>query len=150
VPTGFHHRPAKAVTRKNAKRLRRNGTDAENKMWQLLRGRRLEQFKFRRQTPIEGYILDFVCFERKVAIEVDGSQHFSQSKMPAGMRRLDAKAFGYYAIGITMCCNVRMPFLRTSSLTLKVAGPDPSPGARRAPPSPARGEGELLHSSALP
>jgi very-short-patch-repair endonuclease len=79
MPTGFHHRPAKAITRKNAKRLRRDATDAETKMWQLLRGRRLAQFKFRRQTPVGGYILDFVCFERKLAIEVDGSQHFEST-----------------------------------------------------------------------
>jgi very-short-patch-repair endonuclease len=80
VSAGFHHRPAKANARKNAKRLRRDATDAETKMWQLLRGRRLAQFKFRRQTPVEGYILDFVCFERKLAIEVDGSQHFESTK----------------------------------------------------------------------
>jgi very-short-patch-repair endonuclease len=79
MSAGFHHRPAKAITRKNAKRLRRDATDAENKMWQLLRGRRLVQFKFRRQTPVDGYILDFVCLERKLAIEVDGSQHFESA-----------------------------------------------------------------------
>jgi very-short-patch-repair endonuclease len=50
-------------------------TDAESKIWRLLRGRRLADFKFRRQTPVEGYILDFVCFERKLVIEIDGSQH---------------------------------------------------------------------------
>jgi very-short-patch-repair endonuclease len=49
-------------------------------MWQLLRDRRLAAFKFRRQTPVEGYILDFVCFERKIVVEVDGSQHFESSQ----------------------------------------------------------------------
>jgi very-short-patch-repair endonuclease len=48
-------------------------------MWRLLRDRRLAAFKFRRQTPVEGYILDFVCFERKIVVEVDGSQHFESS-----------------------------------------------------------------------
>jgi very-short-patch-repair endonuclease len=45
-------------------------------LWRLLRDRRLAAFKFRRQTPVEGYILDFVCFEQKIVVEVDGSQHF--------------------------------------------------------------------------
>jgi very-short-patch-repair endonuclease len=45
-------------------------------MWRMLRDRRLATFKFRRQTPVEGYILDFVCFDQKIVVEVDGSQHF--------------------------------------------------------------------------
>jgi very-short-patch-repair endonuclease len=75
VSAGFHHRSTGTRTRANAKKLRRDATDAEMKMWRVLRDRRLATFKFRRQTPIEGYILDFVCFERKIVVEVDGSQH---------------------------------------------------------------------------
>ena len=44
-------------------------------MWRLLRNRRLADFKFRRQVPFEGYILDFACFDIKLVVEVDGSQH---------------------------------------------------------------------------
>ncbi len=44
-------------------------------MWRLLRDRRLSQFKFRRQVPFRDYILDFVCFEQRLVIEIDGSQH---------------------------------------------------------------------------
>ena len=55
--------------------MRRRGTDAEIAMWQLLRDRRLLKFKFRRQVPFQSYILDFVCFERRLVIEVDGGQH---------------------------------------------------------------------------
>jgi very-short-patch-repair endonuclease len=80
MPAGFHHRPTSTKARSNAKKLRRSATDAETKMWRLLRDRRLAAFKFRRQTPVEGYILDFVCFERKIVVEVDGSQHFESSK----------------------------------------------------------------------
>jgi very-short-patch-repair endonuclease len=75
VPAGSHHRPTTPRARGNAKRLRRDATDAEAKMWQLLRARRFGKFKFRRQIPIEGFIVDFVCFERKIVIEVDGSHH---------------------------------------------------------------------------
>jgi very-short-patch-repair endonuclease len=49
-------------------------------MWRLLRDRRLAQFKFRRQTSVEGFILDFVCFDKKIVIEIDGSQHFDSKK----------------------------------------------------------------------
>jgi len=49
-------------------------------MWQLLRHRRLAGFKFRRQAPFQTYVLDFVCFERKIVVEVDGSQHFESKR----------------------------------------------------------------------
>ena len=55
--------------------LRRSATDAEKKLWGLLRDRRLSGFKFRRQYPIGNYIVDFACFEKRLVIEADGSQH---------------------------------------------------------------------------
>ncbi len=58
-----------------ARRLRRNLTDAERRLWSILRGRRLDEFKFRRQQPLGHYIVDFICFERRLVIEVDGSHH---------------------------------------------------------------------------
>ncbi len=58
-----------------AKHLRREMTDAETKLWQNLRAKRFEQFKFRRQVPLGRYFADFVCFERHLIVEVDGSQH---------------------------------------------------------------------------
>ena len=55
--------------------MRHQPTDAEAAMWRLLRDRRLSTFKFRRQVPFKSYILDFVCFEKCLVIEIDGSQH---------------------------------------------------------------------------
>ena len=55
--------------------MRSEPTDAEAAMWRLLRDRRLLQFKFRRQVPFGNYILDFVCFEHRLVVEIDGSQH---------------------------------------------------------------------------
>ena len=75
MPAGFHHRPVSANGRTFAKRMRQNATNAEATMWRLLRDRRLAGFKFRRQVPFQRFILDCVCFERKIVIEVDGSQH---------------------------------------------------------------------------
>jgi adenine-specific DNA-methyltransferase len=57
--------------------LRNHPTDAESRLWRHLRRRQIDNCKFRRQHPFGGFILDFACVERKVAIELDGGQHFS-------------------------------------------------------------------------
>ena len=58
-----------------ARRLRRNGTDAERALWRYSRNRTASGAKFRRQQPIGPYIVDFVCFEARLVIEIDGGQH---------------------------------------------------------------------------
>ncbi len=60
---------------KRSRDLRINATDAEKKVWQQLRLRNLSGYKFRRQHPIGNYIVDFVCLERKLIVELDGGQH---------------------------------------------------------------------------
>ncbi len=57
-----------------ARKLRNNSTEAEKYLWYVLRLKNLG-VKFRRQAVIGRYIVDFVCFERKLVIEVDGGQH---------------------------------------------------------------------------
>jgi very-short-patch-repair endonuclease len=57
------------------KKLRTHMTDAETRLWQRLRGRQIAGFKFRRQHPFLDYVLDFVCLEMRLIVEVDGSQH---------------------------------------------------------------------------
>jgi very-short-patch-repair endonuclease len=59
--------------------LRNNMSDAEQVLWHLLRGRQISGLKFRRQHPFGDFILDFVCLENKLVIEVDGGQHGQQS-----------------------------------------------------------------------
>ncbi|MGD9652956.1 MAG: endonuclease domain-containing protein [Candidatus Dadabacteria bacterium] len=63
------------LTRGKAKRLRKNLTDAESKLWRHIRLRQVGGFKFRRQHPVGPYILDFACVEKLLAVEVDGGQH---------------------------------------------------------------------------
>ena len=59
-----------------ARQLRKNQTEAEIFLWRLLRGRKFQGFKFRRQHPVSRlYIIDFYCLERKLAIELDGNHH---------------------------------------------------------------------------
>ncbi len=71
-----------------ARKLRKNMTDAERLLWRYFRNRQLGGYKFRRQRPIGSYIVDFVCLEKKLVVEVDGGQH-------AGQLELDAKRSGY-------------------------------------------------------
>lgn len=62
------------------RRLRRQSTDAERTLWFALRDRRLCGFKFIRQETIESFVVDFVCRDRKLIIEVDGGQHAENAK----------------------------------------------------------------------
>lgn len=58
-----------------AKRLRSTSTEAETRLWYHLRAHRLNGLKFKRQKPFGPYIVDFVCMEHKLIVEVDGGQH---------------------------------------------------------------------------
>ena len=62
----------------SARELRSNLTDAERCLWQKLKRRQIAGVKFRRQQPIGYFIVDFVCFECRVIVEVDGGQHAEQ------------------------------------------------------------------------
>jgi very-short-patch-repair endonuclease len=93
VPQTPNHRPTAKRIRNFAKKMRREPTDAEAAMWRLLRHRRLALFKFRRQVPFQRFILDFVCFEKRVIIEIDGSQHASSERDTAREAVLVAEGF---------------------------------------------------------
>ena len=64
--------------KQRARNLRRNSTDAERALWSIFRDRGLRGYKFRRQVPIGPYIVDFVCYQSKLIVEVDGGQHQEQ------------------------------------------------------------------------
>ena len=68
-------RGANLVKTTGARRLRRDSTDAERKLWNRLRARSIADAKFIRQDPIGPYVVDFVCRERRLIVEVDGGQH---------------------------------------------------------------------------
>jgi len=71
--------PAAPGVHDHARTLRGRMTDAERKLWFALRDRRFAHFKFRRQVPIGPFIADFVCFDARLVIEVDGGQHADSS-----------------------------------------------------------------------
>jgi len=64
-----------------ARQLRKGQTDAEQLLWYVLRGRRFCGFKFRRQYPVHGYILDFYCHDAALAVELDGGGHNCEEKL---------------------------------------------------------------------
>lgn len=61
--------------RRFAREMRKDATLPEHLLWQVLRNKQLNGLKFRRQVPCDDYILDFVCLEARLIIEIDGSQH---------------------------------------------------------------------------
>ena len=67
------------LIRSYARSLRHNPTDAEKLLWRQIRMWQLDGLKFRRQQPIGIYIVDFACLEKRVVVEIDGSQHVEQS-----------------------------------------------------------------------
>jgi len=69
------HRLLPSGVKAHARSLRSHQTEAERSLWRLLRDRRLQSMKWRRQVPIGTYIVDFVCFEHRLIVECDGSQH---------------------------------------------------------------------------
>jgi adenine-specific DNA-methyltransferase len=75
-----------------ARDMRRDATDAEELLWQLLRNRRLAGFKFRRQVPISGYIVDFYCHESCLGVELDGQPHDDPERQDYDDRRSAALA----------------------------------------------------------
>ncbi len=72
-----------------ARRLRQEHSDAEQLMWALVRNRRLGGFKFRRQHPVDPYVLDFYCEEAKLAVELDGGQHNTEDGRRHDERRTE-------------------------------------------------------------
>ena len=60
---------------RKAREVRITSTEAERRLWAVLRGRRLQGYKFRRQHSLGPFILDFACVEHRLAIEADGGQH---------------------------------------------------------------------------
>ena len=80
-----------------AKRFRRNMTEAEKKLWYRIRAGQLEGHQFRKQVPVDPYILDFACLRKRLALEVDGSQHAEVSAAEDERNRF-LRAEGYVVV----------------------------------------------------
>jgi very-short-patch-repair endonuclease len=88
--------------RENARRLRAKQTSAEARLWRALRNRRLARWKFRRQHPIDRYIVDFVCVDGKLIVEVDGATHSTGLELSHDAERTRVlESFGFHIIRVT-------------------------------------------------
>jgi very-short-patch-repair endonuclease len=87
------HQPVTDAKRGFARQLRRAMTEAEDRLWQELRGRKLGGLKFRRQVPIGPYVADFLCADALLIVEIDGSQHAESATDVARTKFLNATGF---------------------------------------------------------
>ncbi len=115
----------------HAKRLRRVQTEAERKLWSLLRSRRLYGVKFRRQYPVGRYIADFCCPEGKLIVEIDGGGHHKtypqdRARDKSLMRR------GYRVLRFWNSDVMKHTdrVMRRIALALRTPSPRPSPPTR--------------------
>jgi len=124
-----------------ARRLRRDLTDAERTLWRLLRGRQLEGYKFRRQQPIDRYVVDFVCFEHRLVIEIDGGQHAEvDAYEECRTQHLEHTRFRIVRFWNNEV--LENPEGVCARILELLDTPHPPGAPRRAPPSPTRGEGK--------
>jgi very-short-patch-repair endonuclease len=127
------------MTLSHAKALRANMTEAERRLWYFLRAHRFKGMKFKRQAVIGRYIADFVSFQRRLVIEVDGGQHAHSETDSRRTRWLEGQGFRVLRFWNNEVLNNSSGVLNA----IMAASTNPSPGTplRGAPPSPTRGEG---------
>jgi very-short-patch-repair endonuclease len=88
--------------RKNARNLRASQTSAEARLWQVLRNRQLARWKFRRQHPIDRYIVDFVTITGKLIVEVDGATHSTKAELDRDVERTRIlESLGFHIVRVT-------------------------------------------------
>lgn len=132
--------------RSHARGLRKNSTDAERILWSELRDHRLNGRSFRRQVPLGNYIADFVCHEAKLAIELDGGQHFSDDGEKADAVRtamMEAKGFRILRFSNHDVMTNRPGVLEAIAGVLNASSPTPTLPRKREREQAARGAGAL-------
>lgn len=124
-----------------AKQLRTRMTDAEQRLWYRLRAHRFGGVKFKRQVPLGSYVVDFICFERKLIIEVDGGQHAESLSDRSRDEWLTSQGFRilrFWNNDVLQRADTVLDEIRCAIAIPEIA--TPSPDALRASPSPTRGE----------
>ncbi len=136
VPNASKARAPIVAILRHARALRGSMTDAERKLWHALRARRFAATKFRRQVPLGPYVADFLCYEKRLVIEVDGSQHADSKRDEARDRWFAGNGFRV----LRFWNNDVLTNLDGVSTAIHSALAE-----RRNEPSPPRGEGKRAH-----
>jgi len=115
----------------NARNLRREGSDAEQRLWLHLRNRQLENLKFRRQHAIGPFIADLVCDEAKLIVEADGGQHAEQAdddaRRTAWLERQGYRVLRFWNDEILRNTVAVLEEIRRVALERSRAAPHPNP-----------------------
>jgi very-short-patch-repair endonuclease len=132
--------PLRKLLLTRAKWMRANPTDAEKRLWTILRNKRLSDYKFKRQVVLDWYIVDFINFEHRLIVEADGSQH-ADNKYDE-KRNIYLKSQDFNVLRFWNSDALKETKAVTETIWCALQAPPPLPSAAlRLPPSPARGEG---------
>ena len=114
-----------------AKSLRSNQTEAERKLWYHLRAHRFMDLKFKRQKPIGHYIVDFICMEHHLIIELDGGQHADQTdydqQRDAWLRAQGYTVLRFWNNEVLKQTEAVLERIRESVVALPTLSPKPTP-----------------------
>ena len=138
-------RPPGKEALERQRRLRREPTEPEKKLWRHLRNRQVAGLKFRQQVWLGPYIVDFFCAEARLAIELDGETHIGPEAEAYDERRtafIEAEGFRLRRFwNNDVMQNIEGVVQEIEAAALEPA-PHPPAASRRAPPSPLQGEGK--------
>ena len=126
---------------KRARSLRRDETEAEVRLWECLRDRRLNGYKFVRQLPITHYFADFACRSGRLIVEVDGATHCSEAEVSYDEKRTkDIEALGWRVLrvwnedvfkSLNVVCDAIVLALEERPPSSALRAPSPASGRRR-------------------
>ena len=126
------------ISNKFSKQLRKNSTEPEKILWHYLRNRRFFGYKFRRQFTVGNYIVDFICLEKNLVIELDGREHLESDALEYDKKRTEflnnrgLRVLRFYNTDI---------FNNIDSVLERIRELVVSPSSGFQPPSPLKGEG---------
>jgi very-short-patch-repair endonuclease len=132
-------RPSRRELLERARLMRSNPTEAERRLWSLLRHRRLGMHKFKRQQVLFPYIVDFICPSAGLIVEADGSQHIESAydaRRDAALRGRGFRVLRFWNNDVLADADAV-----ANAIYAELAHPHPPTASRRAPPSPLQGEG---------
>jgi very-short-patch-repair endonuclease len=128
------------------KALRKRPTDAEQLLWRHLRMKQTEGLKFRRQQPIDNYIVDFICFENRIIIEVDGGQHADENnkdrERDSYLQQFGFKVLRFWNNDVLQNTNEVLEIIRENCLSRPPLNPLPSREGKKSSMS-SQGSGTL-------